>query len=143
MPTRIIMGLIVALAFTSCKTTDTGSAVAAWELDGNKQAAQDFIMNTVNQFYQDTQGQTTPLREFALALADQKTEQTESGAYVLQEYYERSQSGTLDGEASPLQQYIIQQFVIMTNYLAYHENPAGNPLQYVGSHVNDSFIARP
>ncbi len=127
--------LVIALAFTGCKTSgDKGGAdVAAWELDGNKQAAQDFIINTVNQYYQDTKSQRASVEEFALALADKKTEQTENSGYVLQEYYERSKSGTAEGEASPLQQYILQQFVIMTNYVAYKRDPAANPLKYAGN----------
>lgn len=126
--------LVFALALTACKTSGgADSGLAAWELDGNKEAAQVYIISTVTTYYEDAAGQDAPLREFAAALADQRTDQTESSGYVLQGYYEASKSGSLEGEANPLQQYIIQQFVIMTNYLAYHDNPGKNPLQYLGA----------
>lgn len=128
------LSLALALTLAACKSTGGRDAsLAAWELDGNKQAAQDYIISTVESYYKDAKGQTAALSDFAQALADQRTDQTETATYVLQGYYEASKSSSLEGDANPLQQYIIQQFVIMTNYIAFHNDPAKYPLQYLGN----------
>ncbi|RYZ80946.1 MAG: hypothetical protein EOP04_24885 [Proteobacteria bacterium] len=122
----------LTIALVSCKTVGTGASdPSSWAMNGNEAAARHYITSTILEFYKDTQNQTSVIDAFAAALVDQKTNQTESAAYVLQIYADK---GAGDGSgAEPLQQYILSQFIVLTNYLAYHADPKTTTLAFTPS----------
>ncbi|RZA27458.1 MAG: hypothetical protein EOP10_00105 [Proteobacteria bacterium] len=119
----------LTLILFSCKTVGPGASdPSSWALNGNEAAAKRYIAATVVEFYTDTQNQTAVVETFAAALVDQKTDQTESSVYVLQVYADK---GAGDGTGKDhLQQYILSQFIVLTNYLAYHADPKTTPLVF-------------
>ena len=101
----------------SCRQHPSHSHLEAWKLEGNIEAAREFIVETVLRFFPDTQSQTSILRAFAHGLQNQRTSQTESADFVLELYWKQSQAGTVHAPVSPIQSYIVEQFVVATNYM--------------------------
>ncbi len=122
----------LTLSQVSCKTVSTGASnPSSWAMNGNESAAKRYIASTVNEFYKDTQNQSAVVDAFAAALVDQKTNQTESAVYFLQVYADK---GKGDGSGTEhLQQYILTQFIVLTNYLAYHADPSTTALVFTTS----------
>jgi len=115
-----------------CRSTGPGSNVNAWELEGNARAAKDFIVSTVVRVYPTTSAHLEVVEQFATALQNKKTEQTESAEYVLKSYWELSQAGSSTDENSPIRKYIGEQFLILTNYLEVDRYPQ-RALIYIGN----------
>ncbi len=115
---RTLLCLTLLSVCVSCKSLRSESSeVKAWELDGNRANAKAFIIQTVLEFYTNIQKDDPVLGQFAEALQDAKTDQTESAEYVLKSLWEQSQSPASPEELTPIKKYIIQEWVTQTNYL--------------------------
>jgi hypothetical protein len=129
---RAWMILCFALLF-NCKSTSQQetSEVKAWEMDGNREAAYDFIVATVTRHFPATKAEDPAVQLFAKALQDRRTQQTESADYVLQVFWQESREGSVGAE-SPIVLYIAQEFLAQTNYLAYTEKLV-TQLEFMGT----------
>jgi hypothetical protein len=127
-----VICLALAISIAACKTVSprNTSTVKAWEMDGNREAGFDFIIETIASQFPEIKASDQGVQDFARALQDQRTSQTESADYILELYWQESQNGPI-GPQSPIVLYIAQEFITQTNYLSVLEQKEPS-LRYVG-----------
>ncbi len=110
---------VALLSFAmSCKSVRSESSdVKAWELEGSRSSAKEYIISTIVRCYPQVSASDPVLGQFAEALMDAKTDQTESADYVLQTLWQQSQRPASPGEDSPIDSYIIQEWAVQTNFV--------------------------
>ncbi len=126
-----MLGVALATLIFSCKSVRSSSSdVKAWELDGSRQAAKTYIVRTISTYYPDIAKGEPVLSQFADALQNEKTEQTESADYVLHELWLQSQEPASPETLSPIDAYIVQEWISHTNYLLVRAQAAPK-LEYI------------
>ena len=128
---RSWLWIVCAILGFSCKTTSPDSSkLKAWELQGNRDAAKAYIIKTIVEHYPDVQESEPALAEFAQALQEAKTDQTLSADYVLHELWLKSQGKQPSNQLSPIENYIVQEWISHTNYLFVRSHEA-NKLEFL------------
>ena len=109
---NLLTSTCIALTFPvafSCRTTGSKNNLAG--SGPQAEALKAFIVATLNRYLPQTVGFPKLISSFAEAMVDAKTDQAETTEYLFQTF-------TKDGETPALAQYFLEQFLVMSNYLA-------------------------
>lgn len=128
---RILLLFLLSTSFgQACRTVKDSGSAGVWASEDNRNATVVFIKKTVTDLFPDVSADDPALAQFAVALQDKDTKQTESAQFILSKYLEqRAQSP--DDTNTEAAAYITEQFLAMTNYIAVYKREASS-LAYIG-----------
>ncbi len=118
----------------ACRTTKGGSSgdSVLWDTPENRSVTVNFIKEAVAELLPGVNQNDPAVEQFAEALQKNETKQTESAQFLLKKVAEQRKSGApLDIESSEVSNYIVEQFLAMTNYIAVHQQKE-SVLKYIG-----------
>lgn len=111
---RTVMVCLYCLLSFGCRTLGDSSRTSNAPADAV--AAQDYIAATVARHFPDLTPNHPAVRQFATALLDGRTAQTESTRYVFEEYWQVT-NGAASAHQEAFELYIVEEFLTHTNYL--------------------------